>query len=201
MGFLLTINLILFQGYLTVAFLFINRYSLLQLFETIKNDYWSIERIGDTKYREKCEADLERLKMKYRIYITFLMTDVTVYLYENSVRNRKVTPETFRIPLYIPPWAPDISVILMHTFDTWSMMLSMAITDTLTFTLATLMDMQYRILNYELLTIFNDKNEKNRWGKLRSCIDHMTFLTEWVWQFGSLSCRVKPAKVPTVRNQ
>lgn len=143
--------------------------------------FWNVEEMEESEEKQICLREMRFLESKYRAYMKFMLFIVTFYECENPLRQGKLNAETYPVKLYMPPFVPDLCVIFVHAIHTYTMMLTLSVIDTLMFTVAGLMEIQYKMLRSKLTIALDDSavtSEKDRYSVLSRCNDHMTYLTQ-----------------------
>lgn len=134
--------------------------SISHLLDMLKTGFWNIDYLKDENEKAIYVDSIKMLELKFKVYSRFLLFDVFVFLYEESARKGKLTPETYPVNLYFPKRLPAVVVILFNTAMSYVMILSMIVTDVLIFTFASLTEIQFKMLNYKLRNTFNELSDR-----------------------------------------
>lgn len=155
--------------------IFLAKNEIMQILDSITTNFWNLEHLKKQKSINIYVSLHRRLKNKCHVLLTFYVgTIFAFYLGPFFSEGDVLIYECYR-----PPWMPYYCIMaLMDTIGTLSTLLAMIPVDIFFMSLASLAQIQFKLLNEELESLFenfDDEGEAVR-VKIKTCINHHSFL-------------------------
>lgn len=166
------------QGSLNFIGLYINRFAILDMVNSMRENFWRIEDVPYESEKMIYTQRLKQLKFKYTIYTRFLLADVGIFLVIEALFKRELNEETWPVKLYIPSYCNKYLVYGMDFLIAYVMMVSALTTDVFMFSTTALLELQFNMLHEELRRAFSNIPQMSVKGakNLSMCNDHMDVL-------------------------
>nr|CAI5837754.1 unnamed protein product [Callosobruchus analis] len=148
----------------------------MKLLVQMDEKFWKVEECKDVHLKAECLHILKMLKVKYRTFLTMILTCALSYFYGRLIENRTTDPENLIFESYIPEGISFWTLFIWEHLPSTCLMLVEISMDFIIFSMVSLTALQFKLLAYEMNNIFALEDDLTINARFKKCNDHLTFL-------------------------
>nr|CAI5837753.1 unnamed protein product [Callosobruchus analis] len=126
----------------------------MKLLVQMDEKFWKVEECKDVHLKAECLHILKMLKVKYRTFLTMILTCALSYFYGRLIENRTTDPENLIFESYIPEGISFWTLFIWEHLPSTCLMLVEISMDFIIFSMVSLTALQFKLLAYEMNNIF-----------------------------------------------
>nr|CAI5837758.1 unnamed protein product [Callosobruchus analis] len=168
--------LVQLHAILYLTCLYIERSNIMKLLVQMDEKFWKVEECKDVHLKAECLHILKMLKVKYRTFLTMILTCALSYFYGRLIENRTTDPENLIFESYIPEGISFWTLFIWEHLPSTCLMLVEISMDFIIFSMVSLTALQFKLLAYEMNNIFALEDDLTINARFKKCNDHLTFL-------------------------
>ncbi|VEN34576.1 unnamed protein product [Callosobruchus maculatus] len=168
--------LVQLHAVLYLTCLYIERSNIMKLLVQMDEKFWRVEECKNVQLREECLHTLKMLKVKYRTFLTMILTCALSYFYGRLIENRTADPENLIFESYIPEGVSFWTLFIWEHLPSTCLMLVEISMDFIIFSMVSLTALQFKMLAYEMNNIFALEDDLIINARFKKCNDQLTFL-------------------------
>ncbi|CAH2002731.1 unnamed protein product [Acanthoscelides obtectus] len=162
---------------LSLTFLFIQRSNVMQLLVDMDERFWKIEECRNKELKAECLQKMKILKIKYRSYVSVLLSCILSYYYGRLIENRTADGDNLLFESYLPKGVPFWFMFLWMHIPGYGLSLLDITIDCTVFSIVSLTAIQFKLLAYEMQNIFAEASDYfTIKDKFTRCNDQLSFL-------------------------
>nr|CAH7750487.1 unnamed protein product [Callosobruchus chinensis] len=126
----------------------------MKLLVQMDEKFWRVEDCENVQLKTECLHTLKMLKVKYRTFLTMILTCALSYFYGRLIENRTADPENLIFESYIPEGVSFWTLFIWEHLPSTCLMLVEISMDFIIFSIISLTALQFKLLAYEMNNIF-----------------------------------------------
>nr|CAH7750489.1 unnamed protein product [Callosobruchus chinensis] len=148
----------------------------MKLLVQMDEKFWRVEDCENVQLKTECLHTLKMLKVKYRTFLTMILTCALSYFYGRLIENRTADPENLIFESYIPEGVSFWTLFIWEHLPSTCLMLVEISMDFIIFSIISLTALQFKLLAYEMNNIFALEDDSITNARFKRCNDQLTFL-------------------------